>query len=150
MERDPLSVQFDRAAHLAVTLAIQQHEKHRGNSRLKSSIKVSVPNPARVIPDRTGPHAGKDSLSPHERGFLRACYYDDRIHQWTGRKKPDAVWSLKATWGPPSLLPGKTRSLTLEVFSDTSGARHVKDGYKKRQKYTENAEYVGRAEGLGS
>lgn len=120
--RDPLSVQFDPQARLTVTLAIEQATKHKGNRRLVPYIRVRVPNPPGVIPERED---RPDRLSKHERAFLRACYYDGRIHQLTSRQKPDARWSLKPEWGPVPVLPGQARQLQITLFSDTSGARHV-------------------------
>lgn len=130
--RDPLSVRFDAQAKLTVTLAIEQASKHRAALARKAKhipvphIRVRVPNPPGVVPDRTGRHAGKDSLSEYERAFLRALYYDDRIHQLTSRDKPDARWSLKAGWGTVPVLPGQARYLTITLFPDTEGARYAK------------------------
>ena len=140
--RDPLSVAFDRQARLTLSLAIQQHEKHEKNTRLRPYIRVTVPNAGGdgLIRDDT-----PDRLSKHERAFLRSLYHDDRIHQWTKRQKPGAVWSLKRTWGPVPALPGQPRQLTLEIFRHTSGARHVKQSYKRKEKYAENPAFPGAA-----
>lgn len=122
--RDPLSVQFDPQARLAVTLAIEQATKARANRRLVPYIRVRVPNPPGIIPIRED---RETRLSPHERAFSRALYYDRRIHQLSSRKKPDARWSMKLDWGAVPVLPGQARTVTITLFSDTSGARHVEN-----------------------
>lgn len=142
-QRDPLSVQFDRQAALTVRLAIEQAEKHKANRRLVPYIRVRVPNPPGALPVREN---RPDRLSPHERAFSRALYYDDRIHQLSSRKKPDARWSMKLEWGPVPVLPGQARVVQITLFSDTSGARHVEGNQGKS--FVANPEL--RSGGIGS
>jgi len=119
--RDPESVFFDAQARVVIGLAITQYERRLGNVRLTPHVRVHVPNPH--LP--TGPRERRPSrLSPTERAFTRALYWDSRIHQ-LGRDKPDSRWSLKLSWGDVPLLPGQARQVRVMVFPDTDGARYM-------------------------
>ena len=136
--RDPLAVRFDPQARVVLGLAIAQREKHDANRHLVEYVRVRVPNPPGTMVREDRP----DRLSPTERAFTRACYYDRRIHQ-LGRKKPDARWSLRLDWDPVPLLPGAQRYVQVTVFSDTSGARHVRRNAD--ESYVENPELRAQA-----
>lgn len=136
--RDPLSVEYDGQARLVVGLAIDQHEKRRQNTRLVPYVRVRI-DPARgqLVTLREAVAGNELRLSRNERAFQRACYYDGRIHQFTGRKKPLARWSLKLEWEDPPIVPGRPRYVRVQVFGDTDGARHAERLPAKR-KVSEN------------
>jgi len=117
-----MSARFDRQAALVVGLAIEQARKAAGNRRLVPYIRVRIPNPPVDGPRENRPAR----LSPTERSWCRAMYYDPRIHQLTSRRKPDARWSLRLDWETVPLLPGQQRYVKVTVFPDTEGARYVK------------------------
>ena len=132
--RDPLSVQFDPQAKLTIRLAIEQAEKAAANRRLVPYIRVRVPNPPGTMPVR---ETRGSELSPHERAFTRACYYDGRIHNANPKFHPDSRWPLKLTWNAVPVLPGAARVVTVQVFPDTAGARFAADKMPAEAKFVE-------------
>jgi hypothetical protein len=139
-KRDPMSVRFDPAARRLIGRVIARFEAHQENPALSPWQDVSVPNLAFDF------GRDKGGLSVTERAFLRALYYDSRIHQLTARAKPDARWSLKAEWDQPPLIPGTARGLRVRVFRDTQGARHAKR-MRQDRKFSENPELQSAAPG---
>jgi hypothetical protein len=118
--RDPLSVPFDaQAADLVGRLITRYRRASEGKG--SHWIEVLVPSPPLELHD-----IGDKRLTPTERGWQRAMYYDSRIHQMTSRDKPGAHWSLKLEWQPVPMLPGQHRRVRARVFRDTEAARHAR------------------------
>ena len=134
--RDPLSVLFDGQAGEAITRAIRQYERKRKNSSVRGWVEILVPNP---LTENYVRETRPDRLSPSERAFQRALYYDARVHQLTRRAKPRSRYSLKCDWQPVPMLPGSPRRVRITLFRDTSGARHVEQG-PRRESFVENPE----------
>lgn len=125
---DPYSVEFEPMAADIITRAIAAH---------RSSRKKTAPRYVPVIivspPEASEREDGPDRLSRAERALQRALYRDKRIHK--ARKDTGGNWSLDREWGPVS---GRTRTLRVRVFSDTSAARKVRRDYTRGDSYIKN------------
>jgi hypothetical protein len=138
--RDQLSVPYDPVAHDLIGRAIRQARRKQANARVPGWVPFLVESPLVPRPEWAVHDDGPDKLTRYERAFQRALYYDGRIHVLSGgRPRPAARWSLKIEWNPVPLLPGQARRGRLQVFSDTSGSRHVRSG-PRRDSWVRNPE----------
>lgn len=108
LERDPLSVRYDRTARRVLERAVEARQLGKGGA---VTFVASPPGEFREL-DRGG-------RTRHERAFTRSAY-------WHVRFADPRYYSLKLTWGPLENHAGRWgRRVAVRLFLYRSGYRHA-------------------------